>query len=173
MLCMSASLACTRWFKWLLVGCVALAAREQIEAGEVSLARYFPLQKGSYWIYSADVDWTEPNSDGKISHSHLTFKSEVIDTWSGENVFAARLRGFIHDLSWYEPNKPPNDHVIIRVGVNRYYIIDEQAARFWEKITASEPDSLMEEIGDDNVLLEVPLAKGVLYGEPAQTPRGW
>lgn len=142
-------------------------------AAEQSPDDYFPLSKGTQWIYSADVDWTVLNTGGEVRHSHVTFKSEVTDVFSAEHVFAAKIRGFIHDLSWYEPGRPTADHVIVRVGVNRYYLIDQNVAEFWEKMIGLASDPYLEELGDDNILLETPLRKGVLYGEPAQTPRAW
>lgn len=134
---------------------------------------YFPLRRGTYWVYSANVDWTESNSAGAVRHAHVRLKSEVVAVFSTENLFAARLRGFVDDLSWYEPEKPRSDQVIVRVGSNRYYLINADTEKFWTKITSLPFDSRLEEIGEDNILLEAPLTKGAIYGEAAQTPRAW
>ena len=141
----------------------------------VSTEDYFPLRKGAYWIYSADVDWTVMNSQGEVRHSHVRFKSEVTDMVTRGNVFAARLRGFVQELGWYEPDRRPGDYVIVRVGVNRYYLIgsDSDTPELWTKITELPPDSRLEELGDDDLLLEAPLTRGALFGDPVQTPRAW
>jgi hypothetical protein len=134
---------------------------------------YFPLRKGTYWVYSAHVDWTVPDTAGETRQDELIWKSEVIDVFAKGNVFAARLRGFVYDLSWYEPDKGAGDYVIVLVGINHYYLIGHDADAFWQELINSDGESRLEEIGEDNLFLEVPLTKGAIYGEASQTPRGW
>jgi hypothetical protein len=149
-----------------------ITPRASAQEGESETA-YFPLRKGTCWFYSAEVEWTVPDTAGEVRRSNVTLKSEVTDTFVKGNITAARVRGFVYDLSWYEPNNGPGDYVIVRVGVNRYYLIGNDAEAFWKKLIASDGESYLEELGEDTVLLEVPLTKGALFGESAQTPRGW
>ena len=157
----------------LVAVCLACPVSQARCQSPATIRDYFPLHKGTYWVYSADVDWTVMNSQGEVRHSHVRFKSEVTDVVTRGNVFAARMRGFVQELGWYEPDRPPGDYVIVRVGVNHYYLMGSDAAELWTKITELPPDSRLEELGDDDLLLEVPLTRGALFGDPAQTPRAW
>ena len=157
----------------LLAATFACSASPASSQPAASIQDYFPLRKGSYWIYSAEVDWTVLNSNGEVRHSRVRLKSEVIDVVTRENVFAARVRGFVQDLGWYEPNRPPGDYVIVRVGVNHYYLLGNDTPELWKKISELPPDSRLQELGYDDLLLEVPLTRGALFGDPVQTPRAW
>ena len=133
---------------------------------------YFPLKKGNSWTYSALVDWTVPDSAGEVQHDEITWDCEVVDIFCKGNILAARLRGFLYDLTWYEKGKAAGDYIVIRVGASHYHLISDKVEDFWRKVTATEGYSSIDELGADNLLLEVPLIVGETYGEFADTPRG-
>lgn len=136
---------------------------------------YFPLIKGSYSIYSAQVEWTEGDSSKgnvQVRRAEITWKSEMVDVFERGRIRAARIRGFVYDLAWYEPSKPPGDYVILQVGTNHYHVIQGNTEEMWNRIVTSNGFSYLEELCADNLMLEVPLAVGAVFGDFTETPRG-
>ena len=77
---------------------------------------YFPLKKGTYWIYRGETKFLVPRKNAAGDEKQkgvaneeksevLTWKMEVIDTLERPNVFAALIKGGPWDLAWYEPGK--------------------------------------------------------------------
>ena len=62
-----------------------------------SKAAYFPLRKNMLFI--AEVEWTVLDTAGEVRKSNVTLKSEVTETFVKGNLTAARVRGFVYDLS--------------------------------------------------------------------------
>jgi hypothetical protein len=163
----------------LWIGFVLMArAQEATERAD----RYFPLVKGNCWIYSGEVKWSEPDGgettvNGQKMRTNatrtktLTWKMEVVDTLQKGIVFAAYLKGFPDDLSWYEPGKERGDCCIVRVGTGQYHKFGgEGAKKVWEKLQ-SDGDVRLEMLDENTLFLDVPLIAGKVYGEFANTPR--
>jgi hypothetical protein len=88
------SIACALWVALL---CNLQAAPE-----------YFPLEKGSFWIYRGETKFLVKNpATGKNEPKAevLTWKMAVVDTVTRDLLFAALIKGAPFDLSWYEPGK--------------------------------------------------------------------
>ncbi|MEO6054122.1 MAG: hypothetical protein ABIP97_08935 [Chthoniobacterales bacterium] len=137
---------------------------------------YFPLKKGSVWIYSANVEWVEGDSakgpPPQIKKKDITYKTEVVDTHEGGNVFAARFHGFVTDLAWYTPDKKPGDCLMIQVGTNHCHIIHQDVDKIWNALVSPNGSLRIEELSGGNLLFEMPLTVGAHYGDFPNTTRG-
>ncbi len=136
---------------------------------------YFPLSKGSYWIYRGEVKWVQKNdTTGKHEDQSktLTWKMEVIDTASRGLVFAALLKGLPSDLSWYEEGKERGTHLIVRVGSAAYHLLyGENALKAWQKIKDTK-ESLHELVDSESLFLDAPLIDRKIFGDFAQSTTG-
>lgn len=136
----------------------------------------FPLEKGNYWIYRGETKYLvkHPGSDKNMPKTEvLTWKMEVIDTATRGPFFAALLKGFPFDLSWYEPGKSRGDYLILREEPSTYRIFSGQDAReAWAKIKETgQPPADFKESGE--VLLDLPLTVGKTFGEvPGNQAKG-
>jgi len=136
---------------------------------------YFPLVKGARWTYQAKVDWAErTGSSGAIGVQHvdLRWQCEITDVFETQNIRAARFYGWPSDLNWYERDRDRGWHVIVQIGASHYHLLHETAGEtVWRQIT-SDPTSLYNLLGGDNLILETPLVEGAIFGDFAQTYRG-
>jgi len=137
---------------------------------------YFPLEKGTFWIYRGETKFLVKNPDtGKNEPKAevLTWRMEVVDTVARDHLFAALIKGAPFDLSWYEPGKERGDYLIVRVGTAAYYLFDGDSARnAWAKIK-DEAQSLADLDKGGELLIDAPLMEGKVYaGDFANLARG-
>jgi len=137
---------------------------------------YFPLEKGTFWIYRSETKFLVKNhASGKNDPKTevLTWKMEVVDTVSRDQLFAALIKGAPFDLSWYEPGKERGDYLIVRVGTAGYYLFGGDSARSaWAKIK-DESQSLADLDKGGELLIDAPLMDGKVYaGDFANLARG-
>lgn len=131
---------------------------------------YFPLQKGNYWIYRGKTKYLVPNKDESQNSGHnepkseiLTWKMEVVDTKEGANFFAALIKGMPDDLSWYVPNRPRGDYLILRVGSSTYYIYTgKKALTAWSIL--SDKEQKLNTLDEGEIMLDGPLVQGKVFG---------
>lgn len=128
---------------------------------------YFPLQKGTFWIYRGETKFLVNNeSTGKNEPKSevLTWKMEVVDTAERNLLFAALIKGAPFDLSWYGPGKERGDYLIVRVGTATYYLFDgDNAKEAWAKIK-DESQSLDGLDKGGELFIDAPLMEGKVYG---------
>ena len=131
---------------------------------------FFPLTKGTYWVYQGTTKWQEESSE-KVSEKVLTWKMEVTETIERGHVTAAVLKGHPLDLAWYKEGKTPGDYLIIRVGPDEYYLLTEQ--RVQEALTKlrDQDDILADLVKDVEQFLDLPLTPGKIFGETMQITR--
>lgn len=140
------------------------------------MADDFPLAKGNYWIYRGETKYLvkDPVSNKNVPKTEvLTWKMEVIDTATRGPFFAALIKGFPFDLSWYEPGKIRGDYLILGEGNAVYRVFSGQDAReVWAKIKETgRPPADFKESGE--VLLDLPLKEGKTFGEvPGNQAKG-
>jgi hypothetical protein len=150
------------------------ALRATLLAAEPACSRYFPLEKGNYWIYHGETTWAEPQRGGRRSarpqakRAVLTWKMEVVDTLCGNGWQAALLKGFPGDLSWFEPGMARGDHLILQIGGGSYYLFHEtDALEIWTGLKTSRvlrPGVATAE----SLFFTAPLARGRIYGGSRQ-----
>lgn len=121
---------------------------------------YFPLKKGTFWVYQAHLRYTTGDSSKgtvKTKEKDMTYRVEVADTLQNESIFVARLHGFPGDLDWYKEGQEIYDHLIVRVSTGCYYLISLDVDEIWKKLQQGEFDCLKVGLDSDSALLETPL----------------
>lgn len=124
---------------------------------------YFPLTKGTYWIYKGTVKWQQGETKGE---KKVTLKMEVIKTITEGHLFIAVIKGFPIDWDWYgyDINKgigQQGDYLIVRVGTSLYYLLTEK-----EKIKQFlNNEGALERVTESDLLFDTPFEKGRIFGE--------
>jgi hypothetical protein len=130
----------------------------------------FPLQKGMSWIYQGTAKWTRGGS-GEIVESGMTWKMEIMEVIEREHVFAAVVKGGPWDLAWYEEGKEPGDHLIVRVGPGKFFLLEGDDAVKALGTLRREGDLLGELVRQSDLFLDLPLTPGKVFGEAEQITR--
>ena len=143
---------------------------------ESSSPYYFPLEKGTCWIYRGETkflvskaDATEEEKQKGVANEEksevLTWKMEVVDTLERPHVFAALIKGGPWDLAWYKPGKARGDYLILRIGDLRYYQYSgTKAQEVWDKLRVSDARYVPSDIEEGELMLDFPLAEGKVFG---------
>jgi hypothetical protein len=82
----------------------------------------FPLDPGTYWVYSGRVAWMAPGS-ATVQRRELTWRMEVREVIAREFATAAIITGHPRDLIWYQPDRQPQTSVVVRVSGGRHYLV--------------------------------------------------
>lgn len=125
---------------------------------------FFPMSKGTYWIYSGKVKWTLDNSN-RTAEKQIQWKMEVIDSWRSGEIEAALLKGHPADLAWYEPNQGPGEYLLARRGTT-FFFTPERAKEVFEALRRGRWD-----VTQDEIFFKVPLAVGKRFCEPDEVQR--
>ena len=131
----------------------------------------FPLSKGAYWVYQGNTKWTKRDLSGEVIERTLTWKMEVVDTITRGHVYAAVLKGHPGDLNFYHEGKEPGDYLIIRVGREKYYILDGKAMKRPLGILRREGNFLGGLVRESQLFLDLPLNPGKVFGESGHVTR--
>jgi len=148
---------------------LVFSCRQEEKAVSSSAVDPFPLDKGNVWIYQGNVKWTQVPD--KVFDKNITWKMEIMDTFSRGHLFAAIIKGHPSDLSWYEDGQKPGDYLIIRVGGSKYYIIAHPRASEAIKRLKDMDDFLGNLVSENDLFLEYPAKQGDVLGETAQLTR--
>lgn len=129
----------------------------------------WPLAKGASWVYAGSVTWFDTDTQQEVKES-ITWQVEVTDVVQRDHVTGYVLKGALDELAEYEPGAAPAEHVIIQVGADKFYASNEDAlARLRAGDTAD--DALVDLILPEMQLLELPLYKDKVFGDPQQITR--
>jgi hypothetical protein len=131
---------------------------------------FFPLSKGTYWIYQGPTKWMLNNSN-KVVEKTLTWKMEVIDTIQKGQYFIAVLKGHPSDLAWYEEGKSRGDYLLIRKGTSKYYLAFDTLMKTILDKAKTNPKLLDDLLDDYSAFIDLPLTAGKKYGDPEQVAR--
>lgn len=131
---------------------------------------YIPWRKGTVWTYAAKVDWVDSKTK-EIKSDQIRYEVTVVDTYTSGNIRAARLRGFVFDLAWYEPGKKPSDCLLVQIGPNHLFFINDGVEKIWPELVGGTYDSYFPQLADAELLLEMPLTENARWGDLANTPR--
>lgn len=129
-----------------------------------SLAGYFPLAEGAYWVYEGTVKWER---DGRIQEATMTWKMEVTEVVDRDQVVGYAMKGHPHDLAWYQEGRERTDYAIIRAGATRFYRTDIETL---ERLR-DESDALIDLVQESQVFLDIPLVVGKRFCETYQMTR--
>lgn len=119
-----------------------------------SILDYFPLKKGSYWVYQGMVKWTKINSS-EVIEEEIIWKMEVDRVFQRNTVVGYEMIGAPWDLAWYEAGKEPSRYGIIQAGGQFYRVPVETVIRLM-----NEEDNLFGLVDQNDLLLDAPLTSG-------------
>ena len=153
-----------------LVGMTVLLAAQGRGQSSEPPAQSFPLVEGNRWVYYGTVKWTRPNS-GDVIEQAIQWDMEVLKVVAREHVTGVLIKGFPSELAWYEDGQRPEEHLIVQVGPDKFYLLSGsqkddawaalQAGRVWLGSLLSESD----------LWLELPLMRGKVFGETESLTR--
>jgi len=115
---------------------------------------YFPLKKGTYWIYRGPVKWTQINSSS-VAEDEITWKMEVERVFQRNAIVGYEMSGAPWDLAWYEVGKEPSKYGIIQAGGKFYRVPYETVIRL-----LNEDDNLFGLVDENDIFLDIPLVDG-------------
>ncbi|MFB3897949.1 MAG: hypothetical protein ACE14V_16790 [bacterium] len=134
----------------------------------------FPLKKGSYWIYRGPTKWVKiSDPENKVVQKTITWKMEVLDSVTKDDITIATIKGFPTDLAWYEESKPRGDYLLITVNTTQYYLIQGKNK---EDILASinNNNRLDEDIlNQEDEILDLPLTIGKRFAGDTTRQDNW
>lgn len=151
-------------FLFFLIACRQEKVQEQFQADDP-----FPLDKGNYWVYEGNVRWTEVPD--KVKEKNITWKMEVVEVFDREHLHAAIIKGHPSDLAWYEEGLNPGDHLILKVGNSKFYLVSQPRAGEIMKRLKNPDDYLGNLVTEQELFLEYPLLKGAVFGDTGQFTR--
>ena len=128
----------------------------------VNNADFFPMSKGTYWIYQG-IRTTE-DQQTEVS-SKLTHRVEVLDSCARDGVTASLLSDFPNaDWVWPDKNEQTN-YVLLRSSVGRYHLLPGSV---WDDLASKirDPNDELAEISDPGTLVvDAPFSEGKTFGE--------
>ncbi|WP_261203937.1 hypothetical protein [Laspinema sp. D2d] len=130
----------------------------------------FPLVPGSYWVYEGITQWMPTNSD-QVNQTAITWKMEVVDTFERGPLKVGILKGYPADVAWYSEGKERGEHLIIEVSPGKYYLVSDERARLVLQRLTDEADVLVNLLEDVELLLDLPLIPGKVFGSSEQITR--
>ncbi|HEY9837335.1 MAG TPA: hypothetical protein V6D27_10605, partial [Vampirovibrionales bacterium] len=130
----------------------------------------FPLVPGSYWIYEGITQWM-PSNSSQVNQTSLTWKMEVVDTFERGPLKIAIVKGYPADVAWYSEGKERGDYLIIEVSPGKYYLVSDERARLALQRLTDEADVLVNLLEDLELLLDLPLIPGKVFGSSEQITR--
>ena len=145
-------------------------AKQTVKAG-------FPLSKGSYWVYRGRVKGRETQLDCDSTRpvvQALTWKMEVVETINRGQIIAAVIKGYLVDLMDARGVKDGKiemartDYLLIRVGEEKYYLLDGDMTAAALKRLRDRTDSLDGLVEEHCLEFDFPLSRGKVFGDPEQ-----
>ena len=137
---------------------------------EFSTNVFFPLKKGSYWVYQGQTKWTSPGTSAVLEKT-MTWKMLVEDVFRRGDCTVAVVNGHPQDLAWYEDGKSPGQYLIVQVN-GKYYLIEGDERIHEVLARVQDQNDKLADLGYDwELFLEKPLAKYQSYGEESQLAR--
>jgi hypothetical protein len=152
----------------ILVAIVVMSVPQPMRAADPQPAGW-PLARGAYWVYAGSVTWFNTDTQEEVEES-VTWRVEVTDVVQRDHVTGYVLKGSLDDLAAYESGATPADHVIIQVGVDKFYASNGDAITRL-KAGDSADDALVGLIMPELQLLDLPLYKDKVFGDPQQITR--
>jgi hypothetical protein len=130
----------------------------------------FPMSEGTYWIYRGVVRWTHENSD-ETSETKVAWKTEIRRLVRHGEYSAAVVRGFPSDLNWSNGKPQPADSLLIRFRGDKFYLVSSERVEADLKRLQNSQDSLDGILDEDDLFLQLPLAKGKKFCDPENMAR--
>ena len=140
---------------WILGACAIAAGQTKTPPD----ADFFPMTRGTYWVYRGRVAW------GDEKEATVEWKSEVVESATRGRFKIAVLLGHPWDLPWYEPGRGRGCYLLIADSNTRFYLTQDEGAC---SIPEGEPG---EDLTDyQNLILVMPAKAGDLFGQDPEAP---
>ena len=140
---------------WVLGACAIGAGQTRTPTD----ADFFPMTKGTYWVYRGRVAWA-PDKTATVE-----WKSEVVDSATRGRFKIAVLLGHPWDLPWYEPGRERGCYLLIADGNTRFYLSQLEDAC---SIPEGEPGADLTEY--QTLILVMPAMAGDQFGQDPELP---
>jgi hypothetical protein len=127
----------------------------------------FPLSKGTYWIYRGTVGHFDAQSQ-KTVQMPVDWRTQVTKSVRRGNLRATVVNGFPADLDWSDGSPERKDSLIVQEDEHRFYLINFDDAQNAMKEVQDPGKSLGDIVTEDDLILELPLAKGKKFGCDAE-----
>ena len=130
---------------------------------------FFPMSKGTYWIYRGQVSW---EVDGKVESRRIQWRMEIIDRIQRDDATVAVLKGHPADLAWYSPAQARGDYLLVKSSENRFYLVHGEP--YFEQLLgrAKDPKQPMDDLlTRRDLVLQLPLNNDTRFGEEDQLNR--
>lgn len=145
------------------------SCRSDEKIADKEIMEEFPILKGTVWVYQGKVKWTSPPD--KVHEKDMIWTMEVLETVQRGHVSAAFVKGHPSDLAWYDEDLEPGEYLILKVGSSKYYMLGQQRAEDTLKRLRDMDDFLGNLVTDQDMILELPMKKGDVFGESCQITR--
>lgn len=131
----------------------------------------FPLEAGYVWVYRGQVRWTD--SEHRVKERELQWRVRVLEVRHRKSQVIARIEGWLEDLAWYEPVKPPGNHVLVSDVQRGLHLLGNSAAlSLWARLGTAPKESVSEEeLEQSERLLPAEIAEGSAWGDPEHLAR--
>ena len=130
----------------------------------------FPLAKGTYWVYQGSLTWT-PQGSNEVREETVTWKMEVLETFSHGWVTAALVKGHPDDLWSYKEGRKPGEYLIIEVASDKFYLLEGERCKKALEHLRDAKDLLQGLVKESDLFLELPLKVGKPFGETEMLTR--
>ena len=143
---------------WLQMGC----ATAKVDKVDVADPNFFPMEKGTYWVYETNSEEQEGGADEagniKTNKRHTIDRIEVLDSCERRGVAAALLSDFLWSGVFDQKR------VLLRSSLGRYYLLP---AIKWEEISGKikDPNDILAGIEDGEQIIDAPFAVGRTFGD--------
>jgi len=143
-----------------------------VAAQSISLARAdFPVEQGLYWDYSGIITRNVPglvSLQTRAVSRRMEITEVIKRTWW---ITAAVLKGHPRDLTTFEPDTPPGDYLLVKVHLQKHYLLQGDRALAAARRLRDTNDSLVDLVRESEVILESPLFVGQRFCETAMLTR--
>jgi hypothetical protein len=164
-----------RVLRKLIIGMILLGfvgfAKSDLPAQNPEPPEVFPLAEGTSWVYQGTVRWFDFSS-GKAVKTRVTWTTQVKRVTRRQHLTAAVINGFPWDLDWSDGHPQPIDALLLASDDGGYYESPLENVKDGVKRLADSSDSLQDLVDPDDILLQLPLAKGKKFcGDTEQMAR--
>jgi len=130
---------------------------------ESQLELFFPLTKGTWWLYRGTVTWSDQQTE-KEAHAEVTLKMTVEKVIQKPELIIAVLSGFPRDLDWATGEVPAMPWLLIETKRHEIFLNSMPPDFDYTKLE-KDATSLDKFLSEDNLLFRWPLKQGMKFGD--------
>jgi hypothetical protein len=111
---------------------------------------FFPMEKGTYWIYEGIVALPQSYGGGKAL---MPVRMEIMENFHKGQVSAALIKGHPADLAWNDGK--PGDYLIVRDSDRFYFVQGDAATKAYRELVDQGKHP-----SEDDIFFVLPLKAG-------------